>query len=239
MDGPLSRQICLSIETSGRSGSVAVGRGPQVLRVHTFSQDARHAVELLPSIKQICDAEGVGPADVAHVFVSAGPGSFTGIRIGITAARTLAWSTGATVVRVPTLDVIAQNALQCEAPPEHVAVVLDAKRGHVFAAAYVRAGGCYRAVSQPQECELSAWAATLPGGAALLGEGIAYHREAASRSGLLILPEHLNPPRPEVVHQLGYAAVLAGRFDDASTLIPIYIRRPEAEEKWEQRQQGL
>ena len=76
----------------------------------------------------------------------------------------------------------------------------------------------------------------LPHPLAVLGEGIPYHQEAVDRAGVRILPEALWRAQAEAVHQLGYDHALAGRFADPAHLVPIYIRAPEAEEKWAAKQ---
>ena len=196
----------LAIETSGRSGSVALGSAADVLETAEFSTSLRHAVELLPTIKRLCRRWEIEAADVGELYVSGGPGSFTGLRIGITVTRTLGWAGGARVVRVPTLDVVAQNALDADDPPPNLGVILDAKRQNVYAAAFV------------------------------LRANQRYTGEAVARSGLPVLPESTFRARAEVVHRLGFALASAGRYDDPGQVTPIYVRPPEAEEVWEQRQ---
>lgn len=209
-----------------------------MLEATIFSAELRHAVELLPTIDSLCRRHGIAPAELAEVYVSGGPGSFTGLRLGITAARTLVWAGCGRVraVRVPTLDVIAQNCLPASPPPRDLVVLLDAKRGRAYAAAFVLDGPSYRRITEPAEWDLARLAATLPSGCAAVGEGIAYHRAAVDRAGLTVLPEPLNRPRAELVQAIGFARAAAGDFDQLVDLLPIYVRRPEAEEVWERRQ---
>ena len=225
----------LAIETSGRIGSVALGLGPEVLEAAAFSTTHRHAVELLPTVERVCAAREVTADAIDEVYVSGGPGSFTGLRVGITFARALAFACSARVVRVPTLDVIAQNALDVTEPPEALAVVLDAKRKRVFAAAFALTDDGYARIREPAELDPDGFFAAMPAGCRALGEGILHHQEAVARAGLGVLPESLNRARAEVVHRLGYRLARQGRFDDPARLIPIYIRRPQAEEVWESR----
>ena len=233
-----SKAPAISIETSGRIGSVALSRGPELVEATIFSAQMRHAVELLPTIESLCKRHQVSPSDLAEVYVSGGPGSFTGLRLGITVARTLAWagrSRQVRCVRVPTLDVIAQNALDEPDPPRDLVVLLDAKRQRVYAAAFVLADGGYQRVTEPAERSVAELAATLPAGCAAIGEGIPYHQPAVDQAGLTVLPEELNRARAEVVQRLGYARARAGQYDEPKFCVPIYIRRPEAEEVWERR----
>src|SRR3954453_3601300 len=125
----------LAIETSGRLGSLAVVDGGRGVAEDTFPHGLKHAAEIVVRIDQLCRGQGWGPADLREVYVSTGPGSFTGLRFGITLAKTLAFATGAALVAVPTVRVLAANA-----PPDarHLVLVLDAKRDQVYTARFAR-----------------------------------------------------------------------------------------------------
>jgi len=235
--GPSGRWA-LAFETSSRLGSIALGRADEVMDVRIFSGPRKHAVEFLPAIDDLCRTHGVAPRDVAQVFVSSGPGSFTGLRIGVTAARMIALAVAADVVSVPTLDIIAQNALVLPSPPQHVAVLLDAKRRRVYAAAYVWEGGVYRAMSEPVEADPLEFLSHQSAGCAVLGEGVLYHAESVDASGRPRLHETLYAPRPETAYKLGRQRALAGCLTLPRELVPTYIRPPEAEEKWEAKRRG-
>src|ERR1043166_5745410 len=236
-----NNDAALAIETSSASGSVAVGRGAEVLGVRCFTRPRAHAVEFLPSIDELCREHRIAPAEIGLVFVSAGPGSFTGLRIGITAARTLALANGAKIVALPTLEVIAQNALDLSDAPQCVCVVLDAKRARVYTACFAlseaRNGtdgkyAKYVPMDAPREADPAAYLASQPRECAVLGEGVPYHQAAVSNSGLRILPPELFPPRVETVYRLGFARAMRGEFVPSRDLVPVYIRPPEAEEVW-------
>lgn len=237
----LGTAAALAIETSSGSGSVAVGREERILGVRRFTQPRAHAVEFLPSIDELCREHRIKPADIGLVFVSAGPGSFTGLRIGITAARTLALANGARIVALPTLEVIAQNALDLPDSPQRVCVLLDAKRSRVYTAAFAlsqaRNGtdgmhGNYVPLDSPHETDPARYLASQSRDCAVLGEGVAYHQAAVSKSGLRILSPELFPPRVETVYRLGWAGAMRSDFVSARDLVPVYIRPPEAEEVW-------
>lgn len=225
----------VAIETSGRLGSVALGVEGTPVDVVVFSGEANHAVELLPTIERLTARQG-WPADSIDQFcVSVGPGSFTGLRIGITVARTLAMAVGAKVVAVPTVDVLACNALGLPDPPEHLAVVLDAKRKQVYAAVFRLDGGRYRKVGDACVMAPAELLARTARPLALLGEGVAYHRLALTAPEVSVLDEELSRPRAEVVLRLGWELACSGQFADPKSLVPIYLRRPEAEDLWNAR----
>ncbi len=228
-------EFALAFETSSAVGSVVIGRGAEVLESRTLTRPKAHAVEFLPTINALCEAHQVEPGSIRRVYVSAGPGSFTGLRIGITAARMISFGVNARIVAVPTLDVIAQNALGVDPTLSHVAVVLDAKRSRVYAAAFVFQDGAYLATGEPIEADPFEFLSAQPPDCAVLGEGVLYHRPAIEKSNRRILPESLYCPRAETVYRLGFARAESGKYSDPRNLVPTYIRPPEAEEVWERK----
>ena len=229
------RPRVVAIETSGRLGSVALGVAGELVDVVAFSTEANHAVELLPTIERLTSHRGWPADSIDQFYVSAGPGSFTGLRIGITVARTLALAVGAKVVAVPTVDVLACNALALPDPPAHLAVVLDAKRKQVYTAVFRLDVRRYRKVVDACVMAPADLLARTERPLAILGEGVAYHRSALTGPEVGVLDQELNRPRAEVVLELGWELACSGQFADVKTLVPIYLRRPEAEDLWSAR----
>ena len=226
---PGKKSKILAIETSCRAGSIALAQGDELLAVERFQRNMRHVAELLPAVERQTEKLGWKANDLEEVYVSAGPGSFTGLRIGITVAKTLAQVCGVRIVAVPSIEVIAANA-PANAP--NVAVVLDAKRKQVFAGRFVRENG--RLVNTLPACLIDPrqFVNESPRPLLLIGEGMKYHQEALKAEGVNVGGESLSWPRAEMVHRIGYAMANKGEFADPSTLTPIYLRRPEAEELW-------
>jgi tRNA threonylcarbamoyladenosine biosynthesis protein TsaB len=154
------------------------------------------------------------------------------LRIGITVAKTMAFATGVKLVAVPTARVLAENA-----PPDaqHLVLVLDAKRDQIFTARFERIGNEWLEREPAHVDSLSNMLARAPRPVHLLGEGIPTHRKfiPATESGILITSEDLWRPRASIVARIGHAMARQGEFADPDRLTPIYIRRPEAEEKWD------
>src|SRR5688500_8133679 len=159
----------LAIETSGRLGSIAIAEDGRAVAEEQFSHGLQHAAGIVPIIDRLCAAQGWRPGDVEEVYVSAGPGSFTGLRVGITVAKTLAFATGARVVAVPTVEVLARNALTGWA---NLIIVLDAKRGQIFTASFANRDGRPAPVEPAQLSTLAAMLARTPRPVHLLGEGL-------------------------------------------------------------------
>ena len=204
----------IAVETTTRLGQAALVEGGEVVAVAEFPAGLRHAASLVAEVNRLLKDAGWPPGEVEAVYISAGPGSFTGTRIGVTFAKAFAFAAGAKVVAVPTAAVIAANV------GGEATVVLDARRGSVWwAADRGRAAGV---VSTPAEL-----LERLPRPAVLVGEGVAHHREALVAEGVTLADEAVAVPRVATVARLGATMGEA----DARALVPIYVRRPEAEEK--------
>jgi tRNA threonylcarbamoyl adenosine modification protein YeaZ len=224
----------IAIETSGRIGSVAAVEEGQLLEELAFPHGLHHAAQIVPLIDRLCVARGWTPTDVRQLYVSIGPGSFTGLRIAVTLAKTLALATGAKLVAVPTARVLVENA-----PPEarQVIVALDAKRGQVLAARYERPadpqGGEWLEREPAHLDTLSQMLARSARPVHLLGEGLEHHRQfiPADDPGIVQTQPHVWRAQARVVGRIGHAMARRGAFADPVTLTPLYIRLPEAEEK--------
>ncbi len=226
----------IAVETSSRQGSLALAVGPSIVAEVRFAADAEHARDLLPLADRLCTENGWTPADIDQCFLSIGPGSFTGLRVAVTFARHLALGVGARLVAVPTLSVIAENCLGMRDPPQNLAVLLDAKRAHVFGQTFELRAHCYEPCSTAAMIEPAALLANPPRPIAVVGEGIDHHRAAVAAAGAEIIDRPFWPPRVANVHRLGLRLASESRFTESTRLVPLYLRRPEAEELWEKRE---
>jgi len=142
------KPIILAVETSSRIGSVALGLGDRLLGESTFSASLRHSAEIFPAIADLLARSDRTPTDIDHVYISIGPGSFTGLRIAVAAAKSVHLAVSAHIVTVNSLDAIAANVSDAAvasmiqnsaAPPftaSRLATVLDAKRSQFYIAVY-------------------------------------------------------------------------------------------------------
>lgn len=232
---PMPRAI--AIETSGRIGSVAIVRDGAVLDEESFPHGLQHAATILPMLDRLVRAQGWSPRDVEEVYVSVGPGSFTGLRIGVTLAKTLALSIGAKIVPVPSTRVLLGNVPD---DAREVIIVLDAKRGQIFTARFTRNPGIdpadIRIAWIENEAEhldtLDAILNRAGRPVHLIGEGIPYHRTLIPDVPQVIVTDESRwRARAAVVATIGHAMARSNEFADAHRLTPIYVRLPEAEEK--------
>jgi len=233
--------LILAVETSGRMGSVALAAGPQLLLQQEFTGPMRHSAELFPAICRLLERSGNKANNIEQVYVSIGPGSFTGLRIAATLAKTMHLAGGTKIVAVDTLDVIAANITTCGRSRQagvgdikSIAVILDAKRGQFFVAAYEKHKGRWQ--KSLDDCLMTAeqFLHSFAGRdkpVRLLGEGLVYYRASFAGRGIYILDEEYWLPRAEMVHLLGWAGAQRGEFAEPVSLAPKYLRRPDVKVK--------
>jgi len=233
----------LGIETSGNIGGFAVVEDERLLAEVASDITGRHVERSDAMIEHVLDCAGTAISDLAAVAVSLGPGSFTGLRVGLALAKGLCFGRGLPLVGVPTLDAMA-GALVGAAGL--VVPVRDARRGEIYFALYGAAGGAlsrlsdYRALApEALADELLAQAGQGEAGAAgraaqlvLVGDALARYGETLrSRLGarMVAAPEVLWPPRPAIVAALGGRLLAEGKTADLDEIEPIYVRASEAE----------
>jgi len=240
------KPLILAIETSGRIGSVAIALGEQMLSEAHFSGPMRHSAEIFPAVHRLLERFSRKPKEIEHIYISVGPGSFTGLRIAVALAKTMHLANAARIIAVDTLDVIAANATDYIKEEKakglaKIATILDAKRGQFFIAVYQNKQGQWKK-SMP-DCLITAqqFLENFAGNSQpvwLLGEGLVYHKDKFKADGIRFLNERYWSPRAEKVHLLGWQKTLAGQFADPLTLQPTYLRRPDIKEKQNAKQKS-
>lgn len=224
----------LSIETSTRNGSVALlesGRLCSQLELPSGS-----AQSLAPSVAAITDRAGWPLASIGLIAVACGPGSFTGLRIGVTTAKTLALALSADLVAVSALRAVAWQAPAGEA----VSAVIDAHRGQVFSADFMRrqTEGQLPLQQSPERVEdVDLWQARAAR-QGLLACGPALHKLAPRLSAVRCGPRSCWSVRASAVGELAWHDYQLGARHDAFALTPQYGRLSAAEEKAQQRDSG-
>jgi tRNA threonylcarbamoyladenosine biosynthesis protein TsaB len=171
----------LALETTDRIGSVAATADDNPLAELMLDHTQRSAQSLLPAIDSLLKQVGWRPTDVQLVAVSIGPGSFTGLRVGVTAAKVFAYAVGAEVLGVNTLEAIAANCADTQ--HNEVLVAIDAQRGEVVVQSFVRqTDGWFEAAAPEELLDADVWLARispLP-----LGEGPGVRADQGSGFGV-------------------------------------------------------
>ncbi len=221
--------LVLGVESSGPRGGVALLEDGRALGEALFEAGMVHGREIAPAADRLLRAAGKGPADLGLVAVDIGPGSYTGLRVGLAAAKGLAYALGRPLIGVPSLDALAEAAAGLGAT---LATALDAKWDQVYGALYeVKNGRPSRILDMVAE-RPEEFAARVPSGAVAVGDALERHAALFTARGARPAPRELWTPKPSIVASLGWARHRDGLRHDAATLVPLYLRKTEAEEKF-------
>ncbi len=229
-----SRMRILALETSGLAGGVAALVDGVVQSAQSLPPERRSAQTLAAGLERLLAQVGWRPGDVELVAVAQGPGSFTGLRVGVTTAKTLAYAIGCPVLGVSTLEAIA---LQAPAEFSSLAVAMDAQRGELFVGRFARDPARADQLSWITDAAIEPAREFLerlaPGDAAT---GPALEKlEAKAPAHARIVAREFWQPGAAAVGQLAWRDFAAGRRDDPFQLAPLYLRPTAAEEQWARR----
>lgn len=229
-NGPPMKTVAIS--TSSDTGSAALREDGRVLAEREFPSGILHGQALLPALQGLFSDAGWSRTGFDVVGVDIGPGSYTGCRIGIAAAKILARETKAALVGVPSLAAIALSAAGGQAAT--VAAALDARRGRLYAALYRVDGAAPDPAVPliPPSVETArVWTAAVKGQAGLwAGNALAVHPDLFA--GFSRAPESTWKPRAGSVAALAEARLSRGERDDPYLLEPLYLALTEAEERF-------
>jgi tRNA threonylcarbamoyladenosine biosynthesis protein TsaB len=247
------KPLILAIETSSRIGSIAIALNEKMLGETVFSAPLSHSAEIFPAIGALLNQFSFQAGQIEHIYISGGPGSFTGLRIAATIAKIMKLAHAVKIVTVDTLDVVAANVIDLtydnssiapnQKPPaisaERIAAVLDAKRGQFFIAVYERAMNKER-----KTAGRNTWKKILPDclmtpsqfldrfafeakPIRLLGDGLLYYKDKFQADNVSFCDEKYWSPRAGNVLLLGRQMALEQQFTDALMLTPNYLRKPD------------
>lgn len=213
----------LAFETSGRFGSIALGIDGDYLESASLPRKKRHNLELMPVVADLCDKYSLKSTDLTQLYVSLGPGSFTGLRIAVATAKMLTITNPALkLVGVPTIEVLAE---QYKDAAEYLAVCMNIKRGTMYAGVYQDG----KPIIEPalrSDAELLAHAPRPLAIVAEVDTGI-----QPSDDVTLLDPDRVEA-QAVTAWALGNAYAQQDRFTNPQDLAPLYIREPEAVTLW-------
>ncbi len=221
----------LALETTDTVGSIALFRATECLAFRWLPEGRRSAQSLAPGIQELLRDCSVRPAEIGLVGVSVGPGSFTGIRIGVVTAKTFAYAVGAEILGVDTLEAVAAC---CPPAVPFVAAIADAQRGDVVGKLFqLQADGTWLAVAASGPRKPLDWLSTLPhtSDCIVAGPGVVRFRDLLAEAGYRLATDDTCRPNAKTVGQLAWTYYASGRRDDLWTMMPHYFRPSYAEEK--------
>ncbi len=220
----------LAIDTSTRQSSLALFQGDELLATQWLDTAVPTTQVITPTLQHLIDEVGWKPTELQLVLVAQGPGSFTGLRIGVMTAKTIAYVAGATTLGVNTLQAITTR---CNEPVSSLHVVMDAQRHQFFHSHFERNEyGKYVSQADTRIVDQEALFASLAAGESITGPGL-HKKHALVPEGVRVVDENYWASTAEAVGRVGIADFLAGKSDDFWTLNPKYYRKSAAEEKLE------
>ena len=226
--------LILALETSSQAGSVALLDRDTVLSQRRLPADRRSAQTLAPAIADALAEARRKPQDVRLVAVTIGPGSFTGLRVGVTTAKTFAYAVGAVVLGIDTLEVIASQSdaalPQGDRPASRIEAVIDAQRKELFWGRFIRDSSELTRADENRIVPVDQWLAELRAGAIVTGTGIQRILDRLP-TDVVVAAEPLREPQAVTVGQLAWKQYNRGIRDDLWKLSPKYLRASAAEEK--------
>jgi tRNA threonylcarbamoyladenosine biosynthesis protein TsaB len=229
---PESGPVLLAMETSGMCGSIALVTGERCIAEYSLQSKQTHSRRLLAGIDWLLGEAGLDWSEIGGVAISLGPGSFTGLRIGLSTAKGLAMAANIPLVGVTALDGLAA---QFYYPGRLVCPVLDARKQEVYAAFYRTGQIGVRRVSDYLVLPPEALADMISEPVILAGDGSAAYEELfRERLGedAIIAPAAIFFPQAAAIGQLAFAKWQSREFLDPGSAVPLYIRPSEAELKF-------
>ena len=212
----------LGIDTSSKFLSIALSEDKDIIREESYLLDRKQSSQLVPKVKDILKKSKV-PIEKIDVFViGLGPGSFTGLRIGVSAIKGFGLASGKPCIGVPSMDAIALNAKD-----EHgyIAPIIDAKRQQVYSAVYAREGDRIIRKSDYLLLPVEKLMKRIKGRAVFLGDGLALYRDKIKilNPETVFLGEEYWYPRAGDLIKLGFSKVKKAKKTNLDKLIPLYL----------------
>ncbi len=232
----------LAIDTSTQALGVALLEGERIIAESITNLKINHSIRLMPTIEEVLATVGWQPEEIELVAVTKGPGSYTGLRVGITTAKTYAWTLGIPLVAVSTLETMAY-------PLRHfggaIAPIIDARRGEVYTGLFsvnlADQAKQFIELAPERIMPLTEWLAEIKeiidradlakSRVIFVGADISKHEEILTEWSEMVdlAAADYSLPRPSVLGLLGYQQYLSGELADVHTLTPTYLQLAYAE----------
>ncbi len=230
--------LILGIESAGSQIGCAIGGHEGVLASAHTGKGRQHAESLAPQIDFVRQQAGIEFSELGVVAVDIGPGLYTGLRVGISSATTIAHALGIPMIGISSLDLLAFPARWTS---RLIVTALDARRGELFTALFRKVPGGIQRIRDPQvntPQELLAELMTIEEPALLVGDGALRYQEIFSSIRRVEMAEQgLANPSARSLVQLAHAQALREEFVPSWDIKPIYLRQPDAEINWKTRKE--
>jgi tRNA threonylcarbamoyladenosine biosynthesis protein TsaB len=214
--------MLLAVDTSSQSTGVALYDGVKILSEMVWISDQYHTVELAPTVESLMERSGVSLHDLQVVAVALGPGSFTGLRIGLAFAKGMALAKHLDIIGVPTLDILAASQPLADLP---MVVVLHAGRGRLAVAWYKNSSHKWKSIDDVQVKTSRELAAGIKSPTIVCGELTAEEQRILrrKRKNVILHSPAQSLRRPSFLAEIGWQRWRKGEKDDPASLTPIYL----------------
>lgn len=228
----------LGVDSSGLAASAAVLSGDTVVAEFTVNNKKTHSQTLLPMIKEVVDFSGIPLEELDAIAVAAGPGSFTGLRIGSSTVKGLGLVLDKPIIPVPTLEGLAYQLAESDG---FICPIMDARRNQVYTGVYEMREG--QMVEVMDQCamdihDLLKELSQYPVKVHFLGDGVPVYEEIIRKeivNEYSFAPAHMSRQRAAAVATLGALYYHQGRVETAAEHRPVYLRKSQAEREREER----
>jgi tRNA threonylcarbamoyl adenosine modification protein YeaZ len=219
--------VQLAIDTSTDTASLAIAQDGDVIAELTWCCGQNHSVELMPRLNRLLEQSRLGLQSISSIIVARGPGSFNGLRVGISTAKGLAFSLGVPIVGIGTLEAAAYGHAETGLP---VCPILNAGRGEIATAIYQQKGGKWQQITTEHITTADDLGSKIDTRTIFCGE---LTQAIADKLSEKLGPKAIIPPpasrlrRAGFLAELGFKRLQAGEYDHPASLQPIYLRRPQ------------
>jgi tRNA threonylcarbamoyladenosine biosynthesis protein TsaB len=229
--------LILGIETATEQVSVAIGGHEGVIGLFEIARGRRHVETLMPGVQFLCEQADIELGEIGCIAVDIGPGLFTGMRVGLAAAKALAQALRLPIVGIASLDLLAFPLRHSD---RLIAAVIDARRGELFYALYRQVPGGVQRLTEPRAghpddliAELLARGTEI----VCVGDGaLRYRDEIHAEVRAEFAEQYLSRPSAAPLVQLAHARALREEWVNPWELQPLYLRKPDAQINWAVRQ---
>jgi tRNA threonylcarbamoyl adenosine modification protein YeaZ len=214
----------LAIDTSTDNASIALVQGDRVLAESTWRCEQNHSVELLPQLARLLNEAKVSLKSISCVIVAKGPGSFNGLRVGISTAKGLAFSLGIPIIGISSMEVVAYQHAKTGLP---ICPIFNAGRGEIATAMYQKKGSQWQQLVPEHITAVDALCSEINEKTIFCGEYVPLiASQLRKRLGEKAVIATTRLPRASLLAELGKRRLEAGDYDNPATLQPLYLRRP-------------
>lgn len=228
----------LAVDTSSTVAAVAIMDERELLGEFILNHKKTHSQKLIPMIDIVMKNLGLCPEDIDIYAASSGPGSFTGLRIGVTTIKAMAFAAKKPVVSVPALDALAYNIPNTEAL---VCPIMDARNNQVYTALYKLEKGVQVNISEYMGVTVQELVQIIRGknnDVIFVGDGVLIHNEYLKKelgTRCSFAPQCMLQQRASSVAQLALFKASAGKLESCFDMVPFYLRKSQAERELEKK----